>query len=92
MKLFFLFICALFLSSDSSINCFKPADFCKKESTVQKCKAYDCGAKFCSIKKQSCVDLISWGNLVKKYYKEPKKYKRFMFDIKICVKIKLKNH
>ena len=91
MKFYFLFLCALFLSCNS-INCFKSKDFCKKESITQKCKAYDCGTKFCSLNKKFCDDLTSWSNLVKKYHKEPKKYKRFMFDIKICAKIELKRN
>jgi hypothetical protein len=72
------------------------ADFCKKESIVQKCKAYDCGTKFCSINKKSCNDLISWENLVKNPkepndFKEPKVYQIFILHIKICKKRELKN-
>jgi hypothetical protein len=95
MKFFFLFFCALILSIDS-IYCFKPADFCKKERFLHKCKAYNCGTKFCSFNKKSCDDLISWENLVKnpkepKKLKEPKVYQIFIFHIKICKKRELKN-
>jgi hypothetical protein len=66
------------------------ADFCKKERFLHKCKAYNCGTKFCSFNKKSCDDLISWENLVK-YPKEPKVYQIFIFRIKICKKRELKN-
>jgi len=93
MKFYFVFICALFLSSDFSIiNCFKPTDFCKKENTLQKCKVYDCGSKFCSINKQFCQNLVLWDNLVASNHKEPKLYKRFIYDMKDCAKRDLRNN
>jgi hypothetical protein len=92
MKFYFVFICVFFLNTDFSINCFKPTDFCKKESTVQKCKAYECGSKFCSINKQFCHHLILWDNLVASNHKEPKLYKRFIYDINDCAKRDMRNN
>jgi hypothetical protein len=91
MKFYFVFICVFFLSTDFSINCFKPTDFCIKKSIVQKCKAYECGSKFCSINKKFCQNLILWDNLVAMNHKEPKLYKRFIYDMNDCAKRDLRN-
>jgi len=90
MKYYFLFICALFLSSDS-INCFKPAYFCKKEKIVQKCKAYDCGKNFCSLNKKFCQNFILWENMVASNHKAPELYKTFVYAMNDCAKKDLKN-
>ena len=76
------------------IESFKTNDFCIRLKNI-KCSKYHCGTKLCSIDKQSCMNLITWGHIIKQYIKEEikrTKYNEFIGNIKRCQKKIHKNH
>jgi len=84
-KMKFYLISILFILISNQIWCFKPDDFCKKDTRkIKSCIANNCGTKFCTFDKITCNNFISWGVLLKKYVKEPKAYKAFIEKIKNC--------
>jgi hypothetical protein len=76
------------------IESFKPNDFCiRVNNTI--CLKYHCGTKLCSIDKQSCMNLIKWGHIIKQYIKEEikhTKYNEFIGKFKRCHKKNFKIH
>ena len=79
--MFFLFLLQY------KIESFKTNDFCLRGKNTNKCLKYHCGTKLCSIDKQSCMNLITWGHLSQKYIKEDiqrVKYNKFIKSIRNC--------
>ena len=84
-KIKFYLILIVFILAINQICCFKPDDFCKKETRkIKKCISHNCGTKFCTFDKKTCDNFISWGILLKKWVKKPKVYKTFIHNIKNC--------
>lgn len=83
----YLSLILILVLSKYKIKGFKTSDFCIRVNDTNKCLKYDCGTKLCSINKQSCMNLITWGHIIKQYIKEEIqriKYNKFIKSIKNC--------
>jgi hypothetical protein len=91
MNIFYLLLIVLFITS-AQINCFfKPSEFCKKTEERKSCMAFNCGTKYCVYDESSCMNLIIWEILMKKYAIDPKVYRNFLSRIKKCEQSDYKN-
>jgi hypothetical protein len=91
MKIVYLFVTVL-LITDNPIFCFiNPNDFCKKTELKKSCMAFDCGTKYCVYDRSSCVSLIQWEILMKKYATESIVKRNFLSKIKNCEQSDYKN-
>jgi hypothetical protein len=91
MKIICLFLILLVISGYPIFCFFKPDEFCKKTLTKKSCMAFNCGTKFCVYDESSCMNLIIWEILMKKYSIDPKVYRNFLSRIKNCEKSDYKN-
>jgi hypothetical protein len=84
MKYFFTLSVIILIIN--SIDSFKPADFCKKDSQKisKNCIAHNCGTKFCTLNKKTCDSFFTLGIFLKKWSKQPKAYATFIENIKNC--------